>query len=77
MALLELVGTVLAAILGSSFLKKHPYCIWIRKATGTWDCPNPSGNSARRCKKAVKKLVDMGIPSQSIIILPKGVTPPK
>jgi len=73
----EIVGALLSAMLGSTFLKKHPYCIWIRKASGAWECPNPGGNSARRCRKAIKVLLDTGIPLQSIIILPKGVTPPK
>lgn len=75
--MLEAVGVILSALLGSSLFKKHPYCIWIRKATGAWECPNPTGNSARRCRIAVKGLVEMGIPALSIVILPKGIIPPK
>lgn len=74
--MIEIIGAILTALLASPLLKKKPWVIWIMKATGKWESPNASGNSYRRCMKAVKVLIDNGTPSQSIIILPKGVTPP-
>jgi hypothetical protein len=73
--MIEIIGTVLAALLTGSLFKAKLYCIWIKKATGAWECPNPGGNSARRCRKAVAVMVDHGVPYTSIEILPKGVKP--
>ena len=74
--MIEIIGPILAALLGSSLFKKHPYCIWIMGADGKWSSPNPAGNSARRCGKAAKQYIDKGVPLGSIMILPKGILPP-
>ena len=70
-----IIGTLLGSILTGGLLKAKPYCIWVRPAGGLWAVRNPAGNSARRCKKAKKVLIDSGILPRDIMILPKGVIP--
>ena len=73
--MIEIIGTVLAGILTGGLFKAKPYCVWVRPPGGIWANKNPLGNSARRCKKAKKALVDNGTPARDIMILPKGMIP--
>ena len=76
--LVEIIGPILAALLASSVFKKKPYCLWVRNAIQTgWYNTNPGGNSARRCRKAAKLFLDAGVISGDILIIAKGITPPK
>ncbi len=73
----EIVGTVLAALLGSSAFKKKKYCLWIAKVNPVrWDTPNPKGNSFRSCRQTSKVYNDHGVPFSSMVILPLGIIPP-
>ena len=75
--MIEILGPILAALLGAGLFKAKLYCLWILKTNPVkWDCRNPNGNSARRCGKAAKQYIDKGVPLQSIMILPKGILPP-
>lgn len=59
-------------------LKKKPYCVWVRSgAGGEWRNTNPAGNSARRCRMAASKFFEIGFKADDILILAKGITPPK
>ena len=73
--MIEIVGVVLAALLASPLLKKAKHCIWVKMASGAWVCQNKDGNPLRNCHKAVKVMVEHGVPALSIEILPKGVLP--
>ena len=76
--MLEIIGPILAALLGTSFFKKKPYCLWVRNAIESgWINTNPGGNSARRCRRAAKMFLDAGVVFKDIMILAKGITPPK
>ncbi len=76
--MIEIIGTVLGALLTKGIFKAPAYWLFQRSKSGVWLCLNcPNGNSARRCKKARKVLLDSGIPPGDIMILPKGTTPPK
>ncbi len=75
--MIEIIGAVVTALLASHLFDKAPYCIWIRKADGSWECPNPAGNSKHRCNVAIRELVAHGVPRQSLVVYPKGFTPPK
>ena len=77
--MIEILGPILAALLGSTMLRKKPYWLFQRvKGTAGWLCLNyPNGNSKRRCKKALEALVLAGYNRDEFLILPKGTTPPK
>lgn len=72
--MLEIVGTVLAALIGAGLFKGKKYCLWVKRTA--WLNTNPAGNSARNCKKARAVLIGDGWPESSIMILAKGITPP-
>ena len=72
--MLELVGAVLAAMVGAGALKKKLYCLWIDDGTG-WECHNPAGNSMRRCRKAAKQFAVIGTEPGRMMILAKGIKP--
>jgi hypothetical protein len=74
---LTIVGTLLGTLLTGGLFKAKLYCIWTRKPGSVWVTRNASGNSARRCKKARKVLVDGGTAPGDIMILAKGITPIK
>ena len=42
-----------------------------------YDVTNPAGNSARRCRKAAAVYLDCGVKADDLVILPKGIAPPK
>lgn len=74
--MIEAIGAVLAAMLAGGLFKAKPYCLWLREA-GAWRVTNPAGNSARRCRKAAAEFLELGIEEKNILILAKGITPPK
>lgn len=71
----KIAAAIAAALKAAGLFKKPLYSIWIRKADGGWDNPNPKGNSLRRCGKAIKVYVRHGVPIQSFEILPLGCKP--
>ena len=74
----EIIGPILAALLGSTIFRKKPYCLWVRNAVIIgWHNTNPQGNSARRCRKAAILFIDAGVASKDILIIAKGITPPE
>lgn len=75
MSLPAVLVSIISLIPGLGFLKKKPYCLWIRKA-GRWENANPGGNSARRCGIAAKAFVKSGVLDADLMILPKGINPP-
>ena len=75
--MIEALGVVLAALLGSSLFKAKPYVLWIAKTDPVrWETPNPKGNSLRRCRIAQKEYSDHGVPYRSMLIMPLGILPP-
>ena len=72
---ITIVGTLLGGLLSGGLFKAKPYCLWVKPPNGIWAVRNPAGNSARRCKKAKKVLIDSGLKAGDIIILPKGMMP--
>ncbi len=82
--MIEIAGAILAAMLTSSLFKAKPYCLWQREwktvagaLVGIWANTNPAGNSARRCRKAAAVYLDCGVKADDLVILPKGIAPPK
>ena len=71
---ITIIGTLLGGILTGGLFKAKPYCLWVR-INNKLENRNPQGNSARRCKKARKVLLDSGVAQRDIMILPKGVIP--
>lgn len=75
--MIEILGPILAALLGAGLFKKHPYCLWFRRdPADKWVNSNPAGNSARRCRKARTALQAYGWTLDNLMILPKGIIPP-
>jgi hypothetical protein len=71
----DIVGLLLAPVLG---IKKPKYCLWLWNPQSLiWECQNPKGSSARRCKKAKKATVRIGYPSSYLEIFPLGFSPSK
>jgi hypothetical protein len=71
--MIEAIGAILAAMFAGPLFKKKPYSIWLKVGV-KWELRGTG--SARRMRKAAKVFLELGIPVEDIVILPKGVTPP-
>lgn len=73
-----MIEKIIAGLLaGLPFLKAKPYCLYLwDPLLRSWKNQNPSGHSARRCKKARKVLLRLGCLPGDLVIMPKGIDPP-
>ena len=73
-----IILALLSSIFGASFLKKKLYCLFVHYpgSPTAWLLMNPKGNSALRCRKALKELMVLDIRPDSWLILPLGMNPP-
>lgn len=71
--MIEALGAILAAMIAGPLFKKKPYTIWLLVGD-KWELRGTG--SARRMRNAAKVFLELGIPGEDIVILPKGVTPP-
>ena len=71
--MIEVIGAILAAMIAGPLFKKKLYGIWLKVGV-KWELRGTG--SGRRMRKAAQVFLELGIPSEDIIILPKGVTPP-
>ena len=71
--MIEVIGAILAAMIAGPLFKKKLYCLWLLVGV-KWEIRGTG--SGRRMRKAAFVFLELGIPSEDLIILPKGVTPP-